>query len=142
MKLLLFLLIPCFSLAQDTCNCTDMPGFQFSTNFKGLTADVSHIAQKTKVGFAFGLYIYQASQYANKENVTYFTGDLHMHITYKLIHKVDKYSLHALAGAAFDMESLIYPYGGLEFRVPKKFKQFFIRVQYPTRINLGIIIMP
>lgn len=142
MKLLLFLLIPCFSIAQDTCNCTDIPGFQFSTNFKGITADVSHIAQKTKIGFGFGIYLYTATEFSNKEAVKYFTGDLHMHVTYKLIRKVNKYSLHALVGGAMDMETLIYPYGGLELRIPRKYKQFFIRVQYPTRVNLGIIIMP
>ena len=149
MKILLFLLISIGSYAQ-----CDQSGFQFSTNLKGLTFDISHIAQnparvtrsgkvkQSRIGFGFGAYIYRVVEDTGKEKNYYFTGDMHMHITYLLFRQYGKWSLHALTGGVLDLEEFIYAYGGLEFRIPKKTKQFFLRAQYPKRINLGIIIMP
>jgi hypothetical protein len=150
MKKLLFLAIFVSKMAysQDTCNC-DRPAWSLSTNFQSITAEVSHIAQKTKIGFLMGVTAFpikerQVIWQSDKAGDSYIRlgATVSLYTTCKLLHVDYKYSVHLLGGAVFTTESVkndIYLSGGAELRIPRNTKMFFIRTLYPFDFRTGII---
>lgn len=151
MKKLLFLaiFISKIAIGQDSCNC-DRPSWSLSTNLRSITGEVSHIAQKTRVGFSLGATLYTLRVPGGDKINGYMrvpTGSMSFYGTYKLLHKDSIYSLHLLAGGVFDLEKGIYPSGGIEVRKPITFnkkdyirdKMLFIRGLYPFDFRFGII---
>lgn len=153
MKKLLILAIFTSKMAlgqtKDSCNC-DRPSWSVSTNLQSITGEVSHIAQKSKVGFSLGATLFTTREPGGDKRNGYTRvpgGSLSFYGTYKLLHKDSIFSLHLLAGGVMHTEHGIYPSGGMEFRKPITFskkdyyhdKLLFLRVLYPLDFRIGII---
>ena len=153
-KLLILLLFISPIIGYSQCG-EDIKSLGISTNMKGLTLEISHIAQETKLGFILGSTlslkreVYESYGWSEEkgENVSTFTetgnyllkGSIHLYGTYKLIHKEYNYSLHVLAGGVFDEDRGGYLSGGLEFRKPINTKCIFIRGLLPYDFRVGIL---
>ena len=147
---LLFLAIFTTKIAQGQDCDADRAGWSLSTNFTGISAEIAHIAQKTRIGFVMGITVFPVKAYDEVKNEYYHIigGDMRMYGTYKIIHVPDKYSIHLLGGGVFDIDNGIYLSTGTEIRKPitlfsKKGayhdKMLFFRGLYPLDFRIGMI---
>lgn len=152
-KMITLLLIMSSIIAYPQCE-GDIISAGISTNLKGITFEVSRIAQETKLGFILGStlslgkekmydYVYDNKTHTNiyqetsEEYAIY--ASIHGYITYKLIHKEYQYSLHMLIGGVWDERKGPYLSGGFELRKPINTKCIFIRGLYPGDFRCGVL---
>lgn len=156
-QLLSIIIVLCITVTNATSQCVqeDISSGMVSINHQGLTMEIGHIAQVTRVGFILGVtgylaqekgyyYVYDADkgmnvEVPNGEEYTTVHGQMHLYGTYMALRKDYKYSLHALAGVIFDLEKGLYPSGGAELRIPANTHMYFVRALYPGDYRVGVI---
>lgn len=132
----------------------DIKAFGMSTNLKGLTLEITHVAQDTRVGFILGStlyikkepaykYVYNEkdgkNEYVQDGNLLLLKGSIHVYGSYKIVHRYYQYSFHLLGGMVYDEEKGIYPSGGVEWRLPLVSKCVFVRGLYPLDFRTGVL---
>lgn len=132
----------------------DIKAVGISTNMRGISLEISHIAQEHRIGFILGGslslrkensydYTYNHDNSTNVQNVTgeylVLRTSIQVYGTYKLAYEEYRYSLHILLGGVWDDYDGIHPSGGLEMRKPIKTKCLFVRGLYPYDFRAGIL---